>query len=161
MFLTPFSNERGFSIMDLIIYTLADEELKRVESLIENNIPKIEALVPDYMKIYNELCGPRSESVKKPDLKKMYKEATFKAHPDKGGDEETFKDLSSAYSSGDERKFMNAYNKAMGNHTEVLGELINTNGYKWAKMYEEGRIDEVRQAFLKHLLNEIYILETK
>ena len=56
---------------------------------------------------------------------------------------------------------MNAYNKAMGNHTEVLGELINTNGYKWAKMYEEGKIDEVRQAFLKHLLNEIYILETK
>ena len=50
--------------MDLIIYTLADEELKRVESLIENNIPKIEALVPDYMKIYNELCGPRWSQLK-------------------------------------------------------------------------------------------------
>jgi len=36
---------------------------------------------------------------------------------------------------------------------------MNTNGYKWAIMYEEGRIDEVRQAFLKHLLNEIYLLE--
>ena len=147
--------------MDLILYTLAEEELKRAESLIENNIPKIEALVPGYMKIYTDLCGPKSETVKNTNLKKMYKEATFIAHPDKGGEEEAFKDLSSAYNSGDERKFMNAYNKVMGNHTEVLGALINTNGYRWAKMYEDGKIDEVRQAFLKHLLNEIYILETR
>ena len=147
--------------MDLIIYTLADEELHRIESLIENNIPKIEALVPEYMKIYNELCGPVTETEKDISLKKMYKEASFKAHPDKGGDEEVFKELSSAYNEGDTRKFMNAYNKAMGNQAEVLGELMNTNGYKWAVMYEEGRLDEVRQAFLKHLLNEIYTLETK
>jgi hypothetical protein len=147
--------------MDLIIYTLADEELHRIESLIENNIPKIEALVPEYMKIYNELCGPVTEKEKDISLKKMYKEASFKAHPDKGGDEEVFKELSSAYNEGDTRKFMNAYNKAMGNQVEVLGELMNTNGYKWAVMYEEGRLDEVRQAFLKHLLNEIYTLETK
>ncbi len=147
--------------MDLILYTLADEELHRVESLIENNIPKIEALVPEYMKIYNELRGPVTEKEKDLNLKKMYKEASFKAHPDKGGDEEVFKELSSAYNEGDTRKFMNAYNKAMGNQVEVLGELMNTNGYKWAVMYEEGRLDEVRQAFLKHLLNEIYTLETK
>ncbi len=147
--------------MDLILYTLADEELHRVESLIENNIPKIEALVPKYMKIYNELCGPVTEKEKDLNLKKMYKEASFKAHPDKGGDEEVFKELSSAYNEGDTRKFMNAYNKAMGNQVEVLGELMNTNGYKWAMMYEEGKLDEVRQAFLKHLLNEIYTLETK
>jgi hypothetical protein len=163
MFLTPFSNERGFSIMDLIIYTLADEELKRVESLIENNIPKIEALVPDYMKIYNGLHTPSEEEVptKDTDLKSMYREAALKSHPDRGGDEGTFKELSSAYREGDKRKFMNAYNKAMGNQAEVIGELMSTNGYKWAIMYEEGRIDEVRQAFLKHLLNEIYMLETK
>jgi len=147
--------------MDIAIYTLADEELKRVESLIENNIPKIEALVPDYMKIYNELCGPAEKQEKDTDLKTMYREASLKVHPDKGGDAETFKDLSSAYREGDKRKFMNAYNKAMGNQAEVLGELMNTNGYKWAVMYEEGRIDEVRQAFLKHLLNEIYMLETR
>jgi hypothetical protein len=147
--------------MDLILYTLADEELHRVESLIENNIPKIEALVPKYMKIYNELRGPVTEKEKDLNLKKRYKEASFKAHPDKGGDEEVFKELSSAYNEGDTRKFMNAYNKAMGNQVEVLGELMNTNGYKWAVMYEEGRLDEVRQAFLKHLLNEIYTLETK
>ncbi len=148
--------------MDLIVYTLAEEELHRVESLIENNIPKIEALVPEYMAIYNELCGPApTERQKNTDLKKMYKEASVKTHPDKGGDEETFKELSAAYNTGDERKFMNAYNKAMGNQAVILGELINTNGYKWAVMYEEGRIDEVRQAFLKHLLNEIYTLETQ
>lgn len=152
--------------MDLVIYTLADEELKRVESLIENTIPKIEALVPSYMKIYNELSRPSDEEGAKPknkkeSLKAKYREASLKSHPDKGGDAETFKELSSAYREGDERKFMNAYNKSMGKQEEVLGELMNTNGYKWAKMYEEGRIDEVRQAFLKHLLNEIYTLETK
>jgi len=147
--------------MKLTLYTLAEEELGRIESLIERNIPKIEALVPEYMKIYNELCGPAPEKEKDVDLKSMYREASIKAHPDKGGDEEVFKELSSAYREGDKVKFMNAYNKAMGNHTEVLGSLMNTNGYKWAIMYEEGRIDEVRQAFLKHLLNEIYTLETK
>ena len=151
--------------MDLILYTLADEELKRVESLIESTIPKIEALVPEYMKIYNDLSatpkGTTPEDNKDPDLKPMYREASLKAHPDKGGDEGTFKELASAYRKGDKRKFMNAYNKAMGNQTEILGELINTNGYKWALLYEEGKIDEVRQAFLKHLLNEIYQLETK
>lgn len=147
--------------MDLIIYTLADEELKRVESLIENNIPKIEALVSDYMKIYNGLRGPATEKHVDKDLKSMYREASFKAHPDRGGDEEVFKELSAAYREGDKRRFMNAYNKALGNQVKVLGELKNTNGYKWAVMYEEGRIDEVRQAFLKHLLNEIYKLETK
>ena len=147
--------------MDLIVYTLAEEELNRVESLIENTIPKIEALVPEYMAIYNELCGPAPEKEKDKDLKKMYKEASLKAHPDRGGNTETFQDLSAAYNEGDTRKFMNAYNKAMGNQAEILGELISTNGYKWSTMYEEGRIDEVRQAFLKHLLNEIYTLETK
>jgi hypothetical protein len=147
--------------MDLILYTLADEELRRVESLIENNIPKIEALVPEYIKIYKELRGPVTDKEKDTSLKKLYREASFKAHPDKGGDEEVFKNLSSAYNEGDTRKFMNAYNKAMGNQAEVLGELMSTNGYKWAMMYEEGRVAEVRQAFLKHLLNEIYTLETK
>lgn len=146
--------------MDLVIYTLADEELKRVESLIENTIPKIEALVPEYMKIYNELCGPPVEE-KAENLKSKYREAALKSHPDKGGDEETFKALSSAYRTGDRVKFMNAYNKAMGNQVDVLNELINTNGYKWALMYEEGKIAEVRKAFLQHLLNEIYQLETK
>ena len=149
--------------MDLVVYTLAEEELDRVESLIERTIPKIEALVPEYMKIYNELCGPAPEKEKEKDvgLKSMYREASIKSHPDKGGDEEVFKELSAAYREGDKAKFMNAYNKAMGNHAEVLGSLMNTNGYKWAMMYEEGRIDEVRQAFLKYLLNEIYTLETR
>lgn len=152
--------------MDLVIYTLAEEELKRLESLIENNIPKIEALVPEYMQIYNNLCKPKGTNTppkkeKDIDLKSMYREASLKAHPDKGGDAETFKELSSAYREGDKRKFMGAYNKAMGNQAEVLGGLMDTNGYKWSVMYEEGRIDEVRQAFLKHLLNEIYMLETR
>jgi hypothetical protein len=56
---------------------------------------------------------------------------------------------------------MNVYNTVMGNHTQVLGELINTNGYRWALMYERGHIKEVKQSFLKHLLNEIYMLEIK
>ena len=162
--------------MDLVIYTLADEELKRVESLIENTIPKIEALVPEYMKIYNELYGSTSTPEdpeedagsdvetgvpKSKDLKAKYREAALKAHPDRGGDEEVFKELSSAYREGDKVKFMNAYNKARGNQADVLNELINTNGYKWALMYEDGKIAEVRKAFLQHLLNEIYQLETK
>lgn len=148
--------------MDLVIYTLADEELKRVESLIENTIPKIEALVPEYMKIYNELAEPpASEDAKSKDLKAKYREAALKSHPDRGGDEEVFKELSSAYREGDKVKFMNAYNKAMGNQADILNALINTNGYKWALMYEDGKIAEVRKAFLQHLLNEIYQLETK
>lgn len=148
--------------MDLVIYTLADEELKRVESLIENTIPKIEALVPEYMKIYNELAEPlASEDAKSKDLKAQYREAALKSHPDRGGDGEVFKELSSAYREGDKVKFMHAYNKAMGNQADVLNELRNTNGYKWALMYEDGKIAEVRKAFLQHLLNEIYQLETK
>lgn len=146
--------------MDLIIYTKAEEELGRVEKLIDETLPKIEALVPEYMKIYNELYNPPKQE-KDTDLKSMYREASLKAHPDKGGDPETFKELSSAYKKGDKIKFTNAYNKAMGNHADVLVELQNTNGYKWTMMYEAGEIDAVRQQFLKHLLNEIYTLEMK
>jgi hypothetical protein len=148
--------------MDLVIYTLAEEELRKAKSLIENNIPKIEAFFKEYIKIYNVL---RKDSLvptnKDIDLKSMYREASFKAHPDKGGDAEAFKKLSSAYRNGDKREFMNVYNTVMGNHTQVLGELINTNGYRWALMYERGHIKEVKQSFLKHLLNEIYMLEIK
>jgi hypothetical protein len=149
--------------MDLVLYTLAEEELRKAESLIENNIPKIEALFPEYIKIYNELCNKKSLVAKKNnvDLKSMYRAASFKAHPDKGGDAEAFKKLSSAYRNGDKREFMNVYNTIMGNHTQVLGELIGTNGYKWALMYEKGQIEEVKKSFLKYLLNEIYMLEVK
>lgn len=147
--------------MDLVLYTLAEEELENVEKLIEETLPKIEALVPEYMKIYNDLYEPSNEEKRDPDLKTMYREASLKAHPDKGGDPEVFKELSSAYKKGDVIKFTNAYNKAMGNFNEILLDLKNTNGYKWSVMYSEGRIDEVRQEFLKHLLNEIYNLETK
>lgn len=147
--------------MDLVLYTLAEEELIKAEKLIEETLPKIEAFYPEYMKIYNKLSQPAEQKDRNLDLKSMYREASLRAHPDKGGDPEVFKELSSAYKKGDVTKFTNAYNKAMGKHTEVLLDLKNTNGYKWSVMYSEGRIDEVRQEFLKHLLNEIYTLETK
>jgi hypothetical protein len=142
--------------MDLTISSITDEELERVETLIEKNIPKIEALVPEYIKIYNVLTGPpKADKIDKT----LYREASLKAHPDKGGDAEEFKLLSTAYNKGNQHKFMGAYNKIMGNYNEALGELINSNGYKWALMYEEGKIKEVKEDFLKHLLNEIYSLE--
>jgi hypothetical protein len=131
--------------MDLTISSITDEELERVETLIEKNIPKIEALVPEYIKIYNVLTGPpKADKIDKT----LYREASLKAHPDKGGDAEEFKLLSTAYNKGNQHKFMGAYNKIMGNYNEALGELINSNGYKWALMYEEGKIKEVKEDFL-------------
>jgi DnaJ-class molecular chaperone len=47
--------------------------------------------------LYKILGAPRGKQSSPDDLKKAYRKACLKHHPDKGGDEETFKELSSAY----------------------------------------------------------------
>lgn len=44
---------------------------------------------------------------------------------------------------------------------DELEELRSSPRYNWVRMYKAGDIETVKNEFLKFLLNEIYIMETK
>lgn len=148
------------------------EELEAIYKEMDEFLPSIEKLAPKYVKIYKELYEPVAEKKEVVDLdgfKKIYREISKETHPDKiSGHEDQFKRASVAYKEKDEVEMARVYEE-LGHETtidtksleEELKELKASPRYRWVILYKAGSIAQVREEFLKFLLNEIYVMETK
>lgn len=148
------------------------EEIDSIYELLDSTLPLVEELVPTYVKIYKELYEPIDsvgDVTDSDSFKKIYREISKETHPDKvSGHEDQFKRASKAYKEKNEVEMMRVYNE-LGHSVAIpvqplekeLEELKSSPRYKWVRLYLDGQTEEVRQEFLKFLLNEIYVMETK
>jgi|SaaInlV_150m_DNA_2_1039686.scaffolds.fasta_scaffold02122_5 hypothetical protein len=145
-------------------------ELNEINELIETLMPKVEALASKYVKIYKELNAPATAtataSVSK-DFKKIYREISKETHPDRvEGHEDQFKRASVAYKEKNELEMLRVYSE-LGHYSsnlvdeQELKDVKSSNRYRWVMLYQEGKIQEVKEDLLKFLLNEIYTLEVE
>jgi curved DNA-binding protein CbpA len=144
-------------------------ELNEINELIEKLMPEVEALASKYVKIYKELNAPAATataSVSK-DFKKIYREISKETHPDRvEGHEDQFKRASVAYKEKNELEMLRVYSE-LGHYSsnlvdeQELKDVKSSNRYRWVMLYQEGKIQEVKEDLLKFLLNEIYTLEVE
>jgi len=167
-------HREGFFILVLNLGKSIQKEIDDIYLEFSETLPLIEELAPKYVKIYKELYKPVSVEKEIEDMegfKQIYREISRETHPDKvSGHEEQFKRASVAYKEKDDVSLLEIYEE-LGHSTDFtiniaslekeLKELKNSERYQWVYWYKEGKVDEVREAFLRFLLNEIYKMETE
>lgn len=146
------------------------DEIDDIYKELDKYLPRIEKLATKYVEIYKELYEPVSVDKEVGDgFKKIYREISKETHPDKvSGHEDQFKRASVAYKEKDEVEMARIYEE-LGHEPilnvqpleEELKELLASPRYRWVTLYKDGELSQVRQEFLKFLLNEIYTLENK
>ena len=142
-------------------------ELNEINELIETLMPEVEALASKYVKIYKELNAPAATASVSKDFKKIYREISKETHPDRvEGHEDQFKRASVAYKEKNELEMLRVYSE-LGHYSsnlvdeQELKDVKSSNRYRWVMLYQEGKIQEVKEDLLKFLLNEIYTLEVE